>query len=233
MDLISRSDAMKRGMTHYFTGKLCKNGHIDRRFVSSFGCAQCAFEREQLPRYKIKASAKGKAWRLANLDVARKKNRDWHIDNPEASIANTLRWQRKNPEKITIAKDKWNSENKDRIRETGTIWRLANPEKVRANHGNRWARTQAAEGSFSGDDILNLMAKQTARCASPYCAIDISVEYSVDHNIPLCRGGSNWPSNLQLLCTSCNSSKRNRTMEEWQETLAKRGRRKVVAEDAA
>jgi 5-methylcytosine-specific restriction endonuclease McrA len=32
---------------------------------------------------------------------------------------------------------------------------------------------------------------------------------------PLSRGGSNWPSNLQLLCKTCNSSKNNRTMEEW------------------
>ncbi len=129
---------------------------------------------------------------------------------------------------MTSSKDKWNAENKGRIREAGTVWRLANPEKVRANHGNRWARKQAADGSFSGDDILILLASQADRCASPYCATDISQTYSVDHKTPLCRGGSNWPSNLQLLCTRCNSSKRNRTMEEWQESLAKRGRKKVI-----
>ena len=38
---------------------------------------------------------------------------------------------------------------------------------------------------------------------------------SVDHILPLSRGGTDHEDNLQLLCTGCNSSKGNKTMSEW------------------
>ena len=39
---------------------------------------------------------------------------------------------------------------------------------------------------------------------------------SLDHIIPLSRGGSNTPENLATCCKPCNSSKGARTPEEWQ-----------------
>ena len=39
--LIERDVAEAQGLTYYFTGKPCKRGHIDYRFVSSGGCKRC------------------------------------------------------------------------------------------------------------------------------------------------------------------------------------------------
>jgi hypothetical protein len=44
-----------------------------------------------------------------------------------------------------------------------------------------------------------------------------SGELFVDHRIPTSRGGSNDPSNLQLLCQPCNNSKGCLTEAEWAE----------------
>ena len=41
MDIIIRSEAKALGLTHYFTGKPCKHGHIARRRVNDRNCAGC------------------------------------------------------------------------------------------------------------------------------------------------------------------------------------------------
>ena len=48
---------------------------------------------------------------------------------------------------------------------------------------------------------------------------------TIDHILPRSRGGTDDPSNLQLLCARCNSSKGDRTQEEWIEWLKEKGRR--------
>jgi hypothetical protein len=41
-------------------------------------------------------------------------------------------------------------------------------------------------------------------------------DLSLDHVLPLSKGGSNDPMNLVTACVSCNSRKKDRTPEEWQ-----------------
>lgn len=38
---------------------------------------------------------------------------------------------------------------------------------------------------------------------------------SIDHKLPISRGGSNKEHNLQILCLSCNYQKGTKTMDEW------------------
>jgi 5-methylcytosine-specific restriction endonuclease McrA len=69
----------------------------------------------------------------------------------------------------------------------------------------RRARQLKAEGDYTPADVAKLRAEQDDRCV--YCRVDLARKGHVDHIIPLSKGGSNWPSNLQLLCRSCNSKK--------------------------
>lgn len=41
MEIISRSEALARGLKRYFTGKPCKHGHIAERLVSQTNCCEC------------------------------------------------------------------------------------------------------------------------------------------------------------------------------------------------
>lgn len=80
--------------------------------------------------------------------------------------------------------------------------------KARTNNANRRAREQAAEGRHSIADIRRLLEAQRFCCAD--CGKSIKDGYHVDHVVPISKGGSNWPTNLQILCPTCNISKGDR-----------------------
>jgi 5-methylcytosine-specific restriction endonuclease McrA len=95
----------------------------------------------------------------------------------------------------------WRANNIDRERARG-----------RANAAVRKARLLASEGSYSYQDVVSLYAAQQGHCAVFWCRAELAGNYHIDHIIALACGGSNYPSNLQLTCPSCNTSKADSNM---------------------
>ena len=141
------------------------------------------------------ASEKGKAARrayyLANAEDFKRRAKQTAEANPDRVLANKRAYYEANKAEI-----------KQRVRE----WNAANPEATRARGRNYRARSRGAEGSHTAEDIKALFEKQKGKCI--YCSIKLGDSYHVDHITPLARGGSNWPSNLQLTCERCNNRKR-------------------------
>ncbi len=104
--------------------------------------------------------------------------------------------------------------------------RRENPEKYRGynktyegrNKGRnsaRRAKRRDAEGSFTESDLLRRFEYHGNRCI--YCKSTENL--TVEHMIPLSRGGTNWPANLAPACRSCNCSKNNKTITEYKEHM--------------
>jgi CRISPR/Cas system Type II protein with McrA/HNH and RuvC-like nuclease domain len=207
--IISRDEAIRLGQNWYFTGKPCKHGHVDKRRVDNWCCVQC--ERDKATRFRQQfpavQKARTQAWRDANEEYVCKYNKFNHD-----------RWLARpgNIEQHRESAKDWYHQNTERGKARVAAWILANPERHREHSRNAKAKRKKAEGSHTAADIAALFAEQNGLCL---CGVVLETNgkdrYHVDHIIPLSRGGTNYPDNLQLLCRPCNRSKGTKTMQEW------------------
>jgi 5-methylcytosine-specific restriction endonuclease McrA len=203
-----RLAALAAGERHFFTGQPCRKGHVAKRFTSIGQCVEC-----------------GKAcqakYYAANPDKYRERRRRAYRSDPEQARAIKNKSYRKNqavilerssrdywenPEKYRERRRQYGARNPEKCRDGLARWQKANRERVIAlNHAYRAAK-RSAEGRFTADDLEHIKKQQGGKCA----ACRRRRKLTVDHIVPLTRGGSNWPNNLQLLCRSCNSAKNNK-----------------------
>ena len=101
-------------------------------------------------------------------------------------------------------------------------WALENQEKVLAASLRRQIAVLGMEGTYTLIDIENLYKLQDGQCC--YCEERIEMEgknkYRKDHIIPAQPRegnpqGTNWPENIALSCSSCNSMKSNMPLDEF------------------
>jgi len=92
----------------------------------------------------------------------------------------------------------------ERIRAKRTAAERIEREKQAKRHYIRKRRTEFA--SKQADLMLALIERDGYQCKN----CDSQDDLSIDHIIPLSKGGRDELDNLQILCQSCNSSKGDR-----------------------
>jgi 5-methylcytosine-specific restriction endonuclease McrA len=96
-----------------------------------------------------------------------------------------------------------------KTKEYGKQYYKDNPDKLKEKSRKRRALKAGAEGTHTIEDLKYIYNHQQGKCLR--CKKFILFEkITVDHIVPLSWGGSDYPSNIQLLCRRCNSSKSNR-----------------------
>lgn len=183
-EIVTRQQAIARGLTHYFTGKPCAQGHTDVRRTVDRKCAGCNRMR-------------GRDWRAANPDRVRAANAAYYAANGEqhrsaqrewnaANADYAAQWARDYRERNPHVASEWRKNNKQRVVLYTTRRRVAKLQRTPI-----WADTTAIDSFY---------------LACP-------VGYEVDHIIPL-RGrlvsGLHVVNNLQYLPRRENAKKRNK-----------------------
>lgn len=75
-----------------------------------------------------------------------------------------------------------------------------------SKRSRRWFRLKAAGGEISKRQRIRIYERDDMTCQSCRSGDDITL----DHVIPISKGGTNDDSNLQVLCRSCNAAKKDR-----------------------
>ena len=218
--IISRQEAKAAGLKRYFTGELCSHGHVAERSVCDYTCCECSRLKDASPKE-----------RKRRRSYMAQHQRQYRRENPEAVRASEAkrdkaeRAQQKrearaiNPEPTREALRKSYRKHKAKRNAEMKLWRIAN-KAAQLAYMRCWKAMRRADplvGRFTPDDIEIAFERQDGECAALDCLADLSDGFEIDHIHPLSKGGTNWPSNLQLLCKDCNRSKGAKTMQEWED----------------
>lgn len=102
--------------------------------------------------------------------------------------------------------------DKQKVNEAALRWRKRNPDKVReANRRIKAMRRKNERRQWTPADWDRLVARFDGRCA--YCGE--RKDLTLDHVVPVSRGGRHAAGNFLPACLSCNSSKSSKFLVEW------------------
>ena len=100
MEVITRKQAREQGLSHYFTGKPCKHGHIRERHTVNGACLECRRLRqlkENKEKPKKLASIRAKSY-AKNRDLYLAERRKKYWENRENELVRQREWKQQNPE---------------------------------------------------------------------------------------------------------------------------------------
>ena len=158
----------------------------------------------------------------ANKEKIKAKHAKYRAANRDKLAAYHAEYRAANKDKIAEYQSEYYAANKDKIAAQMAEYARNNPEKFRAASQRRRARKANSKGSFTADQWKERLAYHGYKCV--YCGVEKHETpqgwLTMEHLIPLSRGGTNWPSNLAPSCKSCNCSKGTKTHFEFIEYLS-------------
>lgn len=190
------------------------------------GRKPCSACRELKPLEAFNRQPSGPFGRTSRCRECLRANRD-----PVKNRAHAKRWAQQNPDRVRENIRRWNRENADHVRRSQQRRYYLNYDRIRAQQ-EEWIRAHpgaradysrrrrarefnTATSMLGGHSTAYMRHVQaellTGRCF--YCGG--SDRLTIDHVVPLSRGGLHHPENLVAACFPCNRSKSNLLLCEW------------------
>lgn len=174
------------------------------------------------PKCKTCVSEYGKAWYKANRADRLEKAKAWERDNRDRVEENLSSYREANRERLAAEARDWYWANRERCLEVKREYHAekweSDPEfrsKRYADHAKRRRLlSTAVQVPYLREDIFSRDGWVCQICRE---AVDPSLKWpsrgaaTIDHVVPVSKGGHDTPENVQLAHAFCNTSKGNRT----------------------
>lgn len=222
MKIVSISEAREHGLTRYFTGEPCVNGHIEERQVSNRGCIGCLNQRtaKYKAQNKDKVAELWKRWISKNKDSVSAKRKDRYQVLRAERIGAMKAWRDENREKVVAYRKQYRLDNIDKVNEIYQAWSRANRHITNANFLKR--RAQKISATVRWDEEFTHFVSRQATMLAGLREKATGIKWHVDHLIPLrskvACGFHTW-ANLQVIPSALNLWKANKMVlterDEW------------------
>lgn len=167
---------------------------------------------------------KQKEWDEKNPGRRKEISKKWYEDNKEKSLTRTKQWQKDNPEWANEKAAIWREKNKEKVQEISRIYRHSNRDKINQGNIKRRSLLESQSDNSINPDFVKSLFKKAKSC--PYCGktmVDTSDSRAdtktLDHLIPITKGGLHSQHNVVVCCYSCNCKKRDLSFSEWLEKI--------------
>ncbi len=139
----------------------------------------------------------------------------WFALHPNASREASLRFRQNNPERARELSRAAYMNHVGRRRATSARWAKANRDRKSAAEQGRRVLLLGLQSAVDPATWAAMVEVAGGRCG--YCGIEAPL--TMDHRVPLSRGGRHEIANLIPACKPCNSRKHTRTEEEFRALL--------------
>ena len=220
----SRKEAKAVGSRHYFTGKTCKNGHVDKYYTSQGKCCSC--QANSRVKWNAENPERRKElndqWRMNNLEKAREHNRNAYHKDVEKSRERSRESRRKNPpckKKIAERERKYRQDFPEIENNKAALRRARKAQATPIWVAKPYKTVESPEQYAKYKDIRKRMQDQIQWFYTEAKALSeaTGIAHAVDHIWPITHdecSGLHVPWNLQILTASENSRKNNKLPTE-------------------
>ena len=199
-------------------------------------CKKCTKARRERDKDKIKEYSK--KYYNANAEELRRKTREYHYANREERIQKTKEWKIKNKDKVINYRinnkeksreyrrrnrekdieadnkrsNEWRKKNYDKVSIYMKKWASENKDKYKKYNHKRRASKKANGGFYTDAEWEECLEFFNYKCAYSGKPME---RISVDHIVPLSKGGTSYISNIVPCELRINNSKGSKDLEKW------------------
>lgn len=177
--------------------------------------------REKERKYRERNPEAYAAKQRRHYESARARGADWVKYNPERERERDRRRWRDDERRREWDRERWKRRREAYNERARERYRIDPWPKRLSELRHRMLRIKAP-GQFTRAELYARLDYWGWRCRYCRCELDAKA-LTLDHRIPLYRGGTNWLANIVPACKPCNSSKRIKTESEYFEWRARNG----------